>query len=440
MLSRQFKSLGTLPRQLGLEHFLAICPLGCTLTARGFYCPLHFPDNFLETSLFLKTIRAAKWTGTWTVWAQMVPSVTSFIHLRKMKNAIPNRGGVFSFPISQSLSGSPCVNKYPQCPFQSARTNTMFQAGHPVTLKSSGVNRRRRGRCSTRYWRTAWLTFARYPRETIARRLVSILRCRNPIWTPDVPRVTLFLGPIDLAASPAVWTASVAFRSQYWDVTPRRLLLLSCDKRRGSHFTRMEVMCGCKTDVRKHGWNLDFPCRNSWDVSYQFYLVVYWFIDSFTRFERGRNSSPKTPQLQRLPKHPTHPHAHNNNNNPVYRTLPEARLTFLNGRGGANFYLAAPHTLHFEATHHLYLASVVCWSNVTVSMGHKALSQRWQQTGCSLMCPQRISKGCCDNLKLIFIVLKCCQYFFPPFEWQQTIITLTDWKHWGSKVRIRCWI
>lgn len=29
------------------------------------------------------------------------------------------------------------------------------------------------------------------------------------------------------------------------------------------------------------------------------------------------------------------------------------------------------------------------------------------------MCPQRISKGCCDNLKLIFIVLKCCQYFFP---------------------------
>lgn len=143
MLSRRFKSLGTLPKQTWSRAFLAICPLRCTLTARGFYCPLHFPDNFLETSLFLKTIRAAKWTGTWAVWAQMVPSVTSFIHLRKMKNAIPIRDSFpfFSFSISQSLSGSPCVNKYPQCPFQSTPTNTMFQAGHPVTLKSLGVNR-----------------------------------------------------------------------------------------------------------------------------------------------------------------------------------------------------------------------------------------------------------------------------------------------------------
>lgn len=149
----------------------------------------------------------------------------------------------------------------------------------------------------------------------------------NPIWTPVVLGVTLFLDLIDLTASPAVWTASVAFPSQYWDVT-RRLLL--CNKLRRSHLTRMEVVCGCQTYVCKHGWNLDFPCRNSWDVSYQFYLVVYWFIDSFTHFERGRKSSPKTPQLQRLPKQPTHPHAHNNNNNPVYRTLPEARLTFLN--------------------------------------------------------------------------------------------------------------
>lgn len=205
------------------------------------------------------------------------------------------------------------------------------------------------------------------------------------------------------------WTASVAFRSQYWDVT-RRLLL--CDKLRRSHFRRMEVVCGCKTDVCKHGWNLDFPCRNSWDVSYQFYLVVYWFIDSFTHFERGRKSSPKSPQLQRLPKQPTHPHAHNNNNNPVYRTLPEARLTFLNGEGKL-LSSGAAHTAFWS--HPSSLFGQFCALNVTVSVGHKALSQRWQQTGCSLMCPHRISKGCCDNLKLIFIVLKCCQYF-PPFS------------------------
>lgn len=106
------------------------------------------------------------------------------------------------------------------------------------------------------------------------------------------PESDFVLGPIYLTASPAVWTASVAFHSQYWDVT-RRLLLR--DKLRRSHFTCMEVVCGSKTDVRKHGWNLDFPCRNSRDGSYQFYLFAYWFIDLFIHFERGRKSSPKTP-------------------------------------------------------------------------------------------------------------------------------------------------
>lgn len=128
---------------------------------------------------------------------------------------------------------------------------------------------------------------------------------QNPIWPPDVPRVTWFPGPIDLTASPAVWTATVAFQSQYWDVT-RRLLL--CDKLRRSPFTRVEVVCGCKTDVCKHGWNLDFPCRNSWDVSYQFYLVVYWYIDLFTHFwERKKIISKKsaTPETSKAAHTPT---------------------------------------------------------------------------------------------------------------------------------------
>lgn len=60
-------------------------------------------------------------------------------------------------------------------------------------------------------------------------------------------------------------------------------------------------------------------------------LLIYWFIYSF--WERKKNHLQKNPQLKRLPKQPTHPHAHDNNNNPVYRTLPEARLTFLNGEG-----------------------------------------------------------------------------------------------------------
>lgn len=56
------------------------------------------------------------------------------------------------------------------------------------------------------------------------------------------------------------------------------------------------------------------------------------------------------------------------------------------------------------------------WSDVTVSVGHKALSQGCQQTGWFLMCPQRIWKRCCDNLKLIFIVLKMLPAFFFPLR------------------------
>lgn len=110
----------------------------------------------------------------------------------------------FSFPISQSLSGSPCVNKYPQCPFQSTCTNTMFQAGHPATLKSSGVNRRHWGRCSTRHWQAALLTLSTAPsilgRWTHSDRFNRLIQ--NPIWTPDVPRVTSSGGPSILQHHP----------------------------------------------------------------------------------------------------------------------------------------------------------------------------------------------------------------------------------------------
>lgn len=72
-------------------------------------------------------------------------------------------------------------------------------------------------------------------------------------------------------------------------------------------YTHRGGMCGYETDVCQHRHNLDSQCRKSEDVSHEFYLVPYWFIDAFTHFGRQNKYFPKTTETCKA-AHNTHMH------------------------------------------------------------------------------------------------------------------------------------